>query len=85
MELKSFLAAMSKTELEAFAARVDTTAGHLRNVMYGVRPCATDLAVSIWQASDGRVTRQELRPHDWWRHWPELGGPPSVLPQRSAA
>lgn len=21
---------------------------------------------------DGQVTRQELRPHDWQKHWPEL-------------
>ncbi|MDA8456024.1 helix-turn-helix domain-containing protein [Acidovorax sp. GBBC 3334] len=29
--------------------------------------------VAIEQATDGRVTRQDLRPHDWASIWPELG------------
>ncbi|CAM3473578.1 transcriptional regulator [Paracidovorax anthurii] len=28
--------------------------------------------VAIEHATDGRVTRQDLRPHDWASIWPEL-------------
>lgn len=28
--------------------------------------------LSIEQATDGKVTRQELRPNDFWRIWPDL-------------
>ena len=28
--------------------------------------------VQIEQFTDGAVTRQELRPDDWWELWPEL-------------
>lgn len=42
--------------------------------MYGVRPCATDLAVRIERESAGAVRRWELRPSDWDKHWPELVG-----------
>lgn len=73
MSLKTFLAAMGPAERDAFAGRCETTWGHLRNVMYGVRPCATDLAVAIERESCGAVTRKELR-SDWERHWPELVG-----------
>jgi DNA-binding transcriptional regulator YdaS (Cro superfamily) len=75
MDLKSYFAPLPKDEREAFARRVESTVGHLQNVMYGVRPCATDLAVAIERESGRRVTRQDLRPHDYWRHWPDLPSP----------
>jgi len=27
---------------------------------------------AIERATNGAVTRQDLRPHDWWLIWPEL-------------
>lgn len=74
MDLKSFLAPMDAEQREQFASRCSTSKGHLQNVMYGVRPCATDLAVSIERESGHAVRRWELRPEDWYRHWPELIG-----------
>lgn len=71
MDLKTYLSPKSVAERDEFAAACQTTPGHLRNVMYGYKPCATDLAVRIWEQSGGAVTRQELR-DDWADHWPEL-------------
>lgn len=71
MDLHSFIKSMTGPQREAFADECETSAGHLRNVAYGLRNCATDLAVLIEQKSHGVVTRQELR-SDWARHWPEL-------------
>lgn len=71
MDLRTYLRTMTPDEARAFAARCGTTRGSLRNVEYGFRPCATDLAVRIERESGRLVTRQELR-DDWRNHWPEL-------------
>jgi hypothetical protein len=80
MDLKTFLSPMTPEQREAFALRCETTKGHLQNVMYGVRPCATDLAVLIHRESDGSVPRWVLREKDWWKHWPELIGTDGAPP-----
>lgn len=40
--------------------------------------------VAIEHATEGKVTRKDLRPHDWASIWPELAapqqGPAAVLP-----
>lgn len=71
MNLKNYLATLGAEEREKFASKCGTTRGHLQNIAYGCRPCATDIAVSIERLSKKKVTRQELR-DDWQAHWPEL-------------
>lgn len=79
MELKAYLKSLPDEESrEAFALRCETTLGHMRNVSYGSKSCGTDLAVLIWRESGGLVTREELRPDDYWRHWPDLPAPEPV-------
>jgi DNA-binding transcriptional regulator YdaS (Cro superfamily) len=78
MDLKTYWAPLTADQRELFASRCLTSKGHLQNVMYGVRPCATDLAVAIERESGCSVTRQELRPDDWESHWPELIKPPAT-------
>jgi len=36
------------------------------------RPIPADRCVEIERATDGVVTRKDLRPDDWHRIWPEL-------------
>lgn len=88
MDLKPYLSAMTKPERIAFAERCDTSLGHLQNVMYGLKPCATDLAVAIERESERAVCRWDLR-SDWPRHWPELvahpDAPPASEPEAKAA
>lgn len=38
----------------------------------GKRNLPVELMTQIERATDGRVTRQQLRPDDWQRIWPEL-------------
>lgn len=87
MDLKTFLSGMPRPEREAFAKRCESSLGHLHNVMYGLKPCATDLAVAIERESKFAVRRWALRP-DWYRHWPELiglaGAPEAPAPQPAA-
>ena len=54
--------------------------------MYGYKPCATDIAVSIERESSLQVRRWDLR-QDWAKHWPELiglPGAPDVVAKDSA-
>jgi DNA-binding transcriptional regulator YdaS (Cro superfamily) len=77
MELKAFIKTLPVSDRDGFAARCGTTIGHIQNVMYGLKSCATDLAVSIERESGNAVTRKELRA-DWTNHWPELIGTPGA-------
>ena len=72
MDLKTYINDLKPEPREDLAEKCATTLGHLKNVMYGLRPCAPELAVLLEQATKGAVTRQDLRPDDWRRIWPEL-------------
>lgn len=72
MELRKYLSELLPADRSAFAERCGTTMGHLRNVMYGYRPCSPELAAEIERASAGAVQRPDMRPADWHRIWPEL-------------
>ncbi|KGC15007.1 hypothetical protein DM48_333 [Burkholderia gladioli] len=71
-KLKSFLAGYRPDDREVFAARCGTTAAFLRNVVYGQRKPGEKLCVAIERATEGAVTRRDLRPDDWQDIWPEL-------------
>jgi hypothetical protein len=74
MDLKTYLKSLDDEDARAaFAQRCETTLGHMRNCMYveGKR-LAPDVCVLVERHSDKKVTRQELRPDDWHRIWPEL-------------
>lgn len=71
MDLKTFISPMPPDKREEFARKCLTSLGHIQNIMYRMKPCATDLAVRIERESHRGVTRQELR-DDWANHWPEL-------------
>lgn len=76
MQLKHYLDdVLPMGEREAFCKRCETTWGHMRNVSYGDKPCGIPLAVSIERETGGEVTRQELRPEDYWLIWPDLTAP----------
>lgn len=40
--------------------------------MYGTREVPPEVCVSVELATDGVVSRKDLRPVDWMRIWPEL-------------
>ena len=83
MNFRQYYFGLDKPERANFARAVESTEGHLNNVAYGYRLPATDLAVSIERESIGQVRREEMRPGDYWRHWPELA--PALTPQAQAA
>jgi len=68
MELKTYLETMSLEQREAFAGRCNTTAGHLRNISYGYKPCGESLAINIERESDAAVRCEELRKDVDWQY-----------------
>ena len=72
MDLKTHLSNIHADEREVLANRCGTTRGHLQNVAYGYRTCAPELCLALERETRGAVTRQELRPDDFWKIWPDL-------------
>jgi DNA-binding transcriptional regulator YdaS (Cro superfamily) len=66
MELKKFWSGMKMVDRERFAAACGTTAGYIRNIVYGPRPCPVWLAVAIDRESGGILDCRDLAPEiDW--------------------
>ena len=72
MELKTHFFGLSKEGRTAFAMACGTSVGHMRNVAYGYKQPAAELAVAIERESGKRVTRQGLYPDSYGSIWPEL-------------
>jgi DNA-binding transcriptional regulator YdaS (Cro superfamily) len=54
----------------------------------GLRPFPPHHAHALERRFPGQITRQELRPHDWQKHWPDLivpAGAPAVSETAPAA
>jgi DNA-binding transcriptional regulator YdaS (Cro superfamily) len=64
--LKAFLDPLSPSDREELAERCETTAGHLRNVAYGFRPCSERLAINLERETNGELRCERLCPGvDW--------------------
>ena len=72
MELINHLKKLSVSDRATLADKSETSVGHLQNVAYGYRPCSPELAVLLERNTFNLVTRQDLRPDDWQKIWPEL-------------
>ena len=81
MKLIAYLKQLPEDGREQFARDCETSVGHLRNVAYGYRPCAAELAVMIELRSQRQVTRQDVCPDNWQRIWPELAAYEAAQPQ----
>jgi DNA-binding transcriptional regulator YdaS (Cro superfamily) len=71
MDLKTYLSAERGRATE-LAARLNISPSYLSQLASGQAPISPERCVDIWRESDHQVTRQELRPEDWHRIWPEL-------------
>jgi DNA-binding XRE family transcriptional regulator len=54
---------------------------YLYQIFSGRKKPSAELCVSIERATDGEVTRRDLRPTDWQNIWPELLSTPNELPK----
>ncbi|EFF7651916.1 helix-turn-helix domain-containing protein [Escherichia coli] len=71
-ELRIFLNSLSSDEQRMFACECGTSIGYLRKALSKGQMLGASLCVLIERASNGEVTRQQLRPFDWMNIWPEL-------------
>ena len=70
MELSTYLAKISLSQ-SAFGSVIGVTQGMVSQWCGRLIP-TPEHCVSIEQATNGQVTRKDLRPDDWERIWPEL-------------
>ncbi len=56
----------------ALASAVGVTQVMISQWAAGIKPVPPERCVSIERATNGAVTRRDLRPDDWARFWPEL-------------
>ena len=74
MKLSQYIKRFDANERANFALRAGTTTGHLNNVVYETRTASAALTRSIALLTLRQVAEWDLRPHDWFRIWPELVG-----------
>ena len=54
------------------AQRCGVADAYLYQILSGRREASAELCVVIERESEKQITRQQLRPNDWRRIWPEL-------------
>lgn len=77
MDLHAYLSRDGATPATDLAKRLNVNPDQLRQWRhrYAGRQPSPESCVLIEQITEGVVTRQDLRPDDWHRIWPELTKP----------
>lgn len=69
MTLSEYLKNNTKSEL---ADTLGVSQGMISQWVNNTRPVSIKRCVDIENATNGKVTRKDLRPDDWFCIWPEL-------------
>lgn len=74
MKLRAFLDSLERGGIAEFAGKVGVSPVYLSQLAAELdgRVPSPELCVVIERATDFTVTRQELRPSDFWLIWPDL-------------
>lgn len=70
--LLNYFNELSCDDRRAFLERAGLTEGYLRRACSASVKMFPNRCVAIERATNGAVTRKDLRPHDWRDIWPEL-------------
>ena len=62
-------------ERQVLAQRCGIQDAYLYQILSGRREASAELCVLIERESGREITRQQLRPNDWARIWPDLAEP----------
>jgi DNA-binding transcriptional regulator YdaS (Cro superfamily) len=84
MNLSDFLKDPMNTQVD-LAQKVGVSQSMISQISNGSRPCPIPTCVAIEKATNGQVTRQDLRPEDWEQIWPELADDRRAIPDRRAS
>lgn len=71
MDLKTYISS-ERGRAASLAAELGISPSYLSQMANGLSPISPERCVEIWRKTGGYVTRQDLRPDDWQRIWPEL-------------
>jgi len=69
--IAKFLTASGLTQSE-FARQIGVNQSMVYQMIKGLRPVPEKVCVRIEQATNGAVSRKDLRPGEWAEIWPEL-------------
>lgn len=83
MKLSEYLQIPGNTQID-LANKVCLSQSMISQLANGLRPVPITTCVLIEQATNGQVTRKDLRPDDWLQIWPELGDERRLSPDRRA-
>jgi len=71
VQLSDFIA-QEKGNATQLAVRIGISPSYLSQMATGYRSISPARSLLIERATNGLVTRRDLRPNDWWAIWPEL-------------
>lgn len=71
MDLKNYITA-ERGRAATLAAIINVSPSYLSQLISGASAISPERCVEIERATDGAVTRKDLRPDDWQKIWPEL-------------
>ncbi|WP_174847193.1 transcriptional regulator [Yersinia artesiana] len=72
MELKKYITQLERGGVKKLASDLGISSSYLSQMASGLCPISPARCVEIEIATAGIVSRQELRPADWAKIWPEL-------------
>lgn len=75
MTLADYIRNNQRGTLQALSVAIGAHPPDVSRWMHGERAVPVQHCVSIERVTAGAVTRQELRPDDYWRIWPDLPAP----------
>lgn len=80
MTLSDYINAQGRGAITALAKQIGAHAPDVSRWVSGERPVPIERCVAIESATDGVVSRKDLKPVDWPQIWPELVAPKAVNP-----
>jgi DNA-binding transcriptional regulator YdaS (Cro superfamily) len=83
MDLKTYLSTLERGGPSRLAEVLDVSISFLSQMAAGTSAISPARCVAIEKATQGMVTRKDLRPDDWHLIWPELSELPP--PSRDAS
>lgn len=72
MDLKTYISNSPRGTASGLAKALSISPSYLSQMASGLAPISPERSVAIERATDGAVSRRELRPEDWQRIWPEM-------------
>ncbi|MEQ4896299.1 YdaS family helix-turn-helix protein [Proteus terrae] len=72
MELKKYIDSLEWGGAKELADQLGISKSFLSQMASGVSAISPKRCVEIEIATNGAVTRRDLRPDDWYKIWPEL-------------